>query len=134
LAALALLVIVAGCETDGGNAGCQLTQVVVLADSPLTLLPSARLDRVDDHFVLIGSDGTAVRWASLSSDGMLGPEHAVTLPVGAAVPRFALAGTDQAADRVLVSYITAAPNQVDSELRVIASPFDGGAPGEPGPP
>ena len=75
-----------------------------------------------------------MRWASLSSDGVLGPEHAVTLPVGAAAPRFALAGTNQAADRVLVSYMTAAANQVDSELRVIASAFDGSAPGEPGPP
>ena len=134
LAALALLVGVAGCETDGGNAGCQLTQVVVLADSPLTLLPDARLDRVGDDFVLIGSDGKAVRWASLSRNGVLGAEHAVTLPVGAAAPRFALAGTNQPADRVLVSYITAAANQVDSELRVIASAFDGSAPGEPGPP
>jgi hypothetical protein len=135
LAALGLLVlVVGGCETDGGNAGCQLTQVVVLTDSPLTLLPSARLDRVGNDFVLIGSDGTAVRWASVSNTGVLGPEHAVPLPVGAAAPRFALAGTNQPADRVLVSYLMPAANEVDSELRVMASAFDGSAPGEPGPP
>jgi hypothetical protein len=130
----ALANAVAGCQTDSGDIGCQFDQVVVLTESPLTLLPSARLDRVADGFVLIGTSGEEVRWASLSGTGVLGPEHAVTLPAGAASPRFALAGVSQPADRVLVSYIAPAANGVDSELRVLASAFDGTALGEPGPP
>jgi hypothetical protein len=134
-AALAVLAgAVAGCQTDSGDNGCRLDQVVVLTESPLTLLPSARLDRVGDGFVLMGSDGEAVRWASLSRAGVLGPEHALTLPAGAASPRFALAGATQPADRVLVSYIAPAANGADTELHVIASALDGSAPGEPGPP
>ncbi len=123
----------AGCQSSVGDAGCQLTQVTVLPGSPLTLLPDARLERVGDGFVLIGSDGATVRWASLTATGVLGPERSLTLPPGATSPRFAVAGTTTAGDRVLVAYLTPAANQFDAELHVIAATADGSEPGVPGP-
>ena len=40
--------------------------------SPLTLLPTARLDRVGNGFLLLGRDGALVRWAPVDERGTVG--------------------------------------------------------------
>jgi hypothetical protein len=97
------------------------------------LLRQARLDRVGDTFVLIGNDGTTVRWAALSSAGVLGTERALALPADATSPRFALAGVAAPGDRVVVAYLITAANGVDTELHAVAAPIDGSVGGAPGP-
>jgi hypothetical protein len=133
-AVLALIAsTLAGCQTDAGDAGCKLASTFVLPGSPLTLIRDARLDRVGDGFVLIGNDGANVRWASLTSAGVLGAEQALSLPPGAMSPRFALAGKAAAADSLLLAYLTTAANGVDADLHVLAAAADGTSAGEPGP-
>jgi hypothetical protein len=120
------------CQTDVGDAGCSLLTNIVLPASSLTLLHDARLDRVGDGFVLMGSDGAIVRWATLTNVGVLGPEQALSLPSGATSPRFAVAGMAAPADRLLVGYLTAAANGTDAELRMLSVAVDGTSASEPG--
>jgi hypothetical protein len=125
---VATLAALAGCQTSSPTAGCQLAQEVVLSASPLTLLQGARLDRINDGFVLIGADGDggSVRWAALdAATGQLGAEHAVPVPAHQGGPWFAVAGRGAPGDSVLVAFTAPAANGVDAELRVLATAADG---------
>ena len=106
---------------------------MTLAGTPLTLLKQARLDAVVPGYILIGSDGAAVRWAKLSDTGEMSLEHAFGLPtVGvASQPLFAVASSSgtSAADTVLIGWLgpdAATGKKVD--LSVIAVPADGSPP------
>jgi hypothetical protein len=124
----------AGCQAEAGDADCELTQEVVLAgapSSPLLLLPSARLDQVGDAFFLIGSDGTAVRWAALAADGTLSPEQAFSLPAGVTDPIYAVAGLAAPGDTVLIGYLGGGPSGTGGELDVVTVLADGSQPPTP---
>jgi hypothetical protein len=113
-----------GCETnDGGTAGCQLSQETVLAATPLTLLPNARLDSVGAGFALSGidADGATVRWASVDASGAAGSEHALTVPVASAGPWLAFAAAAAPGDTLLVATAEPAANGTDAELHVSAA-------------
>ena len=137
----ALAVGVAACQAESGDAGCQLTQQVTLAGTPLTLLQDARLDQVGDRYFLLGSDGTSVRWAALTADGQLTGEAAYALPPGVASPYppppgvpsayFAVAGVESPGDTVLVGYLGTDAASGDGGLAVIALPADGTPPAAP---
>jgi len=116
------------CQADVGDANCQLKQQIVLAgapNSPLLLLPSARLDQVGDGFWLIGSDGAAVRWAALAADGTLSAEQAFELPAGATNPVYAVAGVETPGDTVLIGYLTTGADGTSGVLEVVAVVADG---------
>ncbi len=127
----ALAAGVTACQAESGDAGCQLTRQVTLAGTPLTLLPDARLDQVGDHYVLLGSDGSNVRWAALSADGILGAEAAYALPPGVTSAYFAVAGVATAGDTVLVGYLGTDAAGANGGLAVIALPADGSPPAAP---
>jgi hypothetical protein len=132
LAAAALGVV--ACDADVGDADCQLTQQVVLVgspSSPLLLLPSARLDQVGGGFFLIGSDGTAVRWAALAADGTLSPEQAFVLPAGVTNSIYAVAGVTTPGDTVLIGYLATSLGGGQGELDVVAVAADGSEPPAP---
>jgi hypothetical protein len=122
------------CEADAGDAGCQLTLQVTLAGTPLTLLSNARIDQVGGSFVLLGSDGSNVRWAALAADGTLGPEQAFPLPNGVTSAYYAAAGLQSPGDTVLLAYLgtdAADPTGTTGELAVLALPADGSPPLSP---
>src|SRR5579871_2799031 len=98
---LALVVAVAACQADTGDAGCQLMNETTLPGTPLTLLQSARLDQVGGGYFLLGTDGSNVRWAAVSAAGVSG-EQAYALPAGATGAYFAMAGVAAPADTVLI--------------------------------
>ncbi|HVV51663.1 MAG TPA: hypothetical protein VHO06_18485, partial [Polyangia bacterium] len=128
VASLAALALGAGaCEADAGDAGCQLVAQVTLPGTPLTLIPDARLDQVGGGYFLIGSDGSNVRWAALSADGVLGPEQAFPLPPGVTSATFAMAGQETPGDTVVVGYL-AADGEGNGTLQVIPVPADGSPP------
>ena len=137
---LAALAVGAGaCQAEVGDAGCQLTQVT-LAGTPLTLLQNARLDQVGDHYFLLGSDGTSVRWGKVSADGALTGEAAYALPPGVSGAYqppdvssvyFAVAGVESPGDTILVGYLGTDANSGDGGLAVIALPVDGTPPSAP---
>jgi hypothetical protein len=129
---LAALAVGAGaCQSDVGDAGCQLTSQVTLAGTPLTLLQDARLDQVNDQYFLLGSDGTSVRWAALSAAGVLSAEAAYALPIGVSNPYFAVAGVESPGDTVLVGYLGTDAASGNGGLAVIALPADGSLPTTP---
>jgi len=129
VALLALVVTVAACQADTGDAGCQLTNQVTLPGTPLTLLQSARLDQIGGGYFLLGSDGSNVRWAKVSTDygGMLTGEEAYALPPEATVVYFAMAGVAAPADTVLIGYL-GTDAEGNGTLQVIPVPADGSAP------
>ncbi len=133
VALLALAAAGLGCQADLGTAGCAITKQATLAASPLTLLFDARLDAVGSLYVLIGSDGTAVRWATLTPtlDGvMMGGEHAFGLPGDiSGPPLFAVASSSSTSpDTVLVGWLAADPTGTKGDLSIIALPADGSPP------
>ena len=129
---LAALAVGAGaCQADVGDAGCQLTRQVTLAGTPLTLLPDARLDQVGDRYFLLGSDGSNVRWAAVSADGVLTGEAAQPLPPGVTSAYFAVAGVAAPGDTVLVGYLGTDAASGSGGLAVIAFPADGSPPAAP---
>jgi hypothetical protein len=134
IAVLALSGVGLGCQADLGTAGCIITQQATLAASPLTLLPDARLDAVGSGYVLIGSDGAAVRWASLTptQDGlMMGMEHAFGLPSNISSPAlFAVASSSSTSlgDTVLVGWLAPDATGTKGDLSMIAVPADGSPP------
>jgi hypothetical protein len=127
----ALAIGAGGCQADVGDAGCQLTSQVTLAGTPLTLLQDARLDQVGDRYFLLGSDGTSVRWAALSTDGKLTDEEAYALPPGVTSAYFAVAGVQTPGDTVLVGYLGTDATSASGGLAVIALPADGSLPSAP---
>jgi hypothetical protein len=128
---LAALAVGAACQADVGDAGCQLTRQVTLAGTPLTLLPDARLDQVGDRYFLLGSDGSNVRWAAVSADGVLSGEAAQPLPPGVTSAYFAAAGVAAAGDTILVGYLGTDAATGSGGLAVIAFPADGSPPAAP---
>ncbi len=146
---LALSAAAAGCEADPGTAGCRIAHQTTLPGSPLTLLPNARLDVVGPGYVLMGYDmaANAVRWATLSTSGALGAEHAYALPVGVQSALFAMAAAPAASqnpgsgdailtgpvagDTVLIGYVGTDSSGTKGELSMIAVPADGSAPSGP---
>ena len=127
----ALAVGVAACQAESGDAGCQLTQQVTLAGTPLTLLQDARLDQVGDGYFLLGTDGTSVRWGALSADGALTGEQAYALPMDVSSAYFAVAGVNSPGDTILVGYLGTDAATGSGGLAVIALPADGSAPAAP---
>jgi hypothetical protein len=122
----ALALCAAACQGgEVGTAGCETTLSVSVAASPLTLLASARLDRVATGLALTGVDlnGATVRWARVdAAAGALGAEQSLTVPVGGAGPWLALTSDKSPGDTVLVAEAQVAANGADAELHVIAAP------------
>jgi hypothetical protein len=127
----ALAVGAAACQGDVGDAGCQLTLQRTLPGTPLTLLPDARLDQVGDRYFLLGSDGSNIRWAAVSADGVLTGEGAQPLPLGVTSPYFAVAGVATPGDTILVGYLGTDAASGSGGLAVMAFPADGSAPTAP---
>jgi len=129
LGAVALaLAAASGCGGgDGMTTTCVLDQHPI-AGSPLTLLPDARLDAVGDHFVLLGSDETMVRWATLSQTGTLGAEHEIQVPEHDAGPWFAVAGSAVPGDRLIVAYVAKGAGTGMGDLMTFAVQSDGTLP------
>lgn len=124
-------VAVGGCGGGDGPATTCVLDQHPLDGSPLTLLPDARLDAVGDRFVLLGSDGSRVRWASLSQTGTLGPEHEIDVPDHDAGPWFAVAGVATPADRLVVAYVPKGAGTAGmGDLMTFAVQFDGTLPTE----
>jgi hypothetical protein len=132
-----------GCQSDTGSAGgaCQLAEEVTLPGSPLTLLPSARLDQVRQGYVLLGADDTSVRWAPLDgTTGALGTERSAAVATAVAAAGgarlglwYGVSGGTTPGDAVLLAVGGPAANGVDEELHVQALPADGSAGAAPGP-
>jgi len=109
---------------DTGTAGCAVSPQLSVAASPLTLLASARLDRVATGLALTGADlnGATVRWARFDAAAdALGAEQSLAVPVGDAGPWLALTSDKVPGDTVLVAEAQVAANGVDAELHVIAA-------------
>ena len=128
---VALAVGAGACQTETGDAGCQLTRQVTLPGTPLTLLSDARLDQVGDGYFLLGSDGTSVRWAAVSDEGVLSGEQAQPLPLGVTSAYFAVAGAATPGDRVLVAYLGTDAATGSGGIAVMAYPADGSQPTAP---
>ena len=124
----ALAVGAAACQADAGDAGCQLTRQVTLAGTPLTLLQDARLDQVGQGYYLLGSDGSNVRWAAVSAEGILSDEEAQPLPPGVTSAYYAVAGVRTPGDTILVGYLGTDATTSGGGLAVIAFPADGSPP------
>ncbi len=124
LATAALALGLGGCDADVGDAGCQITQEVTLAGTPLTLLADARLDQVGNGYFLLGSDQTTVRWGALGADGTLSGEQAFALPAGVTQAYYAVAGAQTPGDTVLIAYLATDAASGDGELALVAVPAD----------
>jgi hypothetical protein len=104
---------------------CQITPYATAAGSTLTLLPSARLDRVGSAFALTGADadGATARWASFDpAAGALGAEQALPLAPAAAGPWLRITSEKATGDTLLVAQAVLAANGKDAELHVVAVP------------
>lgn len=99
-----LAIAVAGCPSDPVRSNCEIANYRI-EGTALTLLPDARLDAVGDDFVLMGTDGNNVHWATLSRSGVIGEEHLIDVPARSAGPWFAMAGVDAPADHVVIAYV-----------------------------
>jgi len=100
----ALLAILGDCGGDALPVLCSYTSVP-LEGNALTLLADARLDRSGAGFVLLGSDKDNVRWATLSTAGLMGTPGVVAVPAHTDGPWFGAAGTPAGpASRVVVAY------------------------------
>jgi hypothetical protein len=130
--AVALLLCLAGCQTNVGDAGCRINKQIALEPTPLTQLRDARLEPVGDGFVLIGHDDTAVRWAPVTWSMGLGSEQTLPLPDGARKPMYALGGKDAPGDTLHVGVILDAAGGTDAELRLITVPVEGPTTAAPG--
>jgi len=122
LATATLALGLVGCDADVGDAGCQITQEVTLAGTPLTLLANARLDQVGDGYFLLGNDETAVRWGVLDANGTLSGEQAYPLPAGVTQAYYAVAGAATPGDTVLIGYLATDAASGDGELALVAVP------------
>jgi hypothetical protein len=134
LATAALALGLVGCDADVGDAGCQITQEVTLAGTPLTLLGNARLDEVGDGYFLLGSDSTTVRWGALSASGALSGEQAYALPPTVTQAYYAVAGAQTPGDTVLIAYLATDAASGDGELVMVAVPVGSPASASPATP
>jgi hypothetical protein len=132
--ALVLAAAAAGCQTNTGDAGCRINRQLVLPPTELTLLRRASLLPLDsEHYVLIGHDDTAVRWATIDWMGNLGAEQAFPIPAGHRAPRYALGNAGTPGDTVLIGLVTDAVAGGDAELRIANVPVGGPTTVAPGP-
>lgn len=123
-----LLAVPAGCSDGLAPSTCVIEKYRI-EGTPLTLLPDARLDRVGDGFVLLGSDGGNVLWASLGTNGIIGPEHMIAVPAHVGRPWFAVAGTTGPMDHLVVAYVPAAAATTGMvDLMTFAVGFDNTTP------
>jgi hypothetical protein len=121
---MVVAVMGAGCPSSSAPSNCGLKSVQIPGNA-LTLLPGARLDSVGDSFVLLGTDGSDVRWARLGIDGQMGSSYAVSVPAHTNGPWFAVAGTVAAADHLVVAYtVRSAAGGIMDDLMTFAVPFD----------
>ena len=143
LLALTFVPLAAGCSNDPARSTCavEYTNVNVARPSgassvPLTLLPDARLDAVGDGFVLLGTDGSSVRWALLGRDGVAtGDEQSLAVPPHAAGPWFAVAGLNTPGDHIVIAYVPVDPPGAPAfgtrELMTMSARIDNTAPTAP---
>lgn len=127
-AALGAVLTAGGCQTDAGPSSCQLQQQAAQDGSPLTLLSNARLDRVGDHFMLIGYDGQRVRWATVDLSGGLGPQHDAAIPTPLMGPWFAVAGASAPGDAILIAYGAPSAKADSVDIALLTVPADGSGP------
>ena len=116
------------CQTDSHPSTCDFQEQVAQPASPLTLLSGARLDRVGNGFLLIGSDPPLVRWAPVDERGTLGAEASVQMPAMTFGPWFAAAGGSTPGDTVLIAYGGPASTAGLVDVQVMAVPVAGGTP------
>lgn len=122
-----------GCGDDPARSACLVeSRQVALADqpgpavTPLMLLPGARLDVVGGGFVLLGTDGTYVRWAQLTGEGIvMGQEHAIPVPEHSGGPWFGVAGLNAPGDHLVVAYLPVdAPEYGTTDLMTFSVRID----------
>jgi hypothetical protein len=117
-----------GCTNDPVQSNCAI-EPHVIDPTVLTLLPDARLDRVGDGFVLFGTDGNKVYWASLDTNGAIGDQREYMVPSHAGQIWFAAAGTTAPMDHVLVAYVSPSPAVMGMvDLMAVSVGFDGTMP------
>src|SRR5262245_6261087 len=114
-AALALLpigcaIIAAGCPAASRDNGCQIRRQLVLPDTATLSLSDVQLERAGSGYVILGSDGAAVRWTTVDASGVFGTEQAFPLPDGTLRAYYGLAGVDSPGDRVVIGLLTTAIN------------------------
>jgi hypothetical protein len=126
VAASALAALAGACQNSNpGTAGCLFSQMVAVPGSPLTLLPSAQLERVGASYALTGvdADRATARWAIFDpAAGALGPERSLALPAAGAGRWLTVASAAATGDTVLLALAVAAANGTDAELHVVAVP------------
>jgi len=115
------------CQTSSQPSSCDFQEQVAEPASPLTLLSTARLDRVSNGFLLMGSDPPLVRWAPVDERGTVGAEASARLPPMTSGPWFAAAGRSVPGDTVLIAYGSASTGGM-VDIQVMAVPVNGGTP------
>lgn len=115
------------CQTSSQPSSCDFQEQAAQPASPLTMLSTARLDRVGNGFLLIGSAPPLVRWAQVDERGTLGAEASAQLPPMTAGPWFAAAGRSAPGDTVLIAYGSASTGGM-VDIQVMAVPVNGGTP------
>jgi hypothetical protein len=115
------------CQTSSQPSSCGFQKQAAEPASPLTMLSAARLDRVGNAFLLLGSDPPLVRWAPVDERGTVGAEASAQVPPMASGPWFAGAGRSTAGDTVLIAY--GAPSTGGMvDMQVMSVPVNGGTP------
>src|SRR5207244_3117829 len=107
--------ILGDCGGDSLPVLCSYTSVP-LEGNALTLLADARLDHAGAGFMLLGSDKDGVRWAPLSTAGVLGTPGLVAVPAHSDGPWFAAAGTAAAPGSTVVVAYAANPTAGMADL------------------
>jgi len=98
-----------------------------LAANALTLMPDARLDRVGNGFVLLGTDGTQVMWQTIDTAGTAGPLRTLAVPSHTDGPWFGVAGmAGSPADHVVILFATN-PSGNMATLAALTAGIDGTA-------
>jgi hypothetical protein len=125
--------VLAGCQTDA-SIGCQLAQQVVFPGDELTLLREPRLDQVRDGFLLLGTDGSDMRWAAIDpASGQLGAAQAAPVDPAGDWLWYGMAGVSAPGDTVLAAVAKPAANGTDQEIRIVPWKADGSGPLPAGP-
>jgi len=110
---------------DDLPARCTLT-TTVMAPNALTLMSGARLDRVGNGFVLLGTDGDHVMWQTIDAAGNVGALRTGTVPAHTDGPWFGVAAAATPGDHVVVVYATN-PSGNKATLTSITFGIDGSA-------
>jgi hypothetical protein len=105
---------------------------VLPEETLLPLLTDVRIDRLGAGSVILGSDGTSVRWTMIGANGAVGMEQSYPLPSDTLGAFYALAGVDAPGDHVIIGLLAPAANGADAELRFVAAPADGSPASPPG--